>query len=129
MSDLLLDLINHLASKGIVEGDGIDSFRDFTPEEPDSAFVIHEYAGAPTPLHDTFTHRSLQLTFRDKKASVAKAKCKQIFDELSPVDGYKVLSNGRWCQIYPRQTPFKIKVDSAGRTTYGFNIGITTERD
>ena len=129
MSDLLLDLINHLASKGIVKGDGIDSFRDFTPEEPDSVFVVHEYAGAPTPLHDTFVHRSLQLTFRDKKASVAKAKCKQIFDELSPVGRYKVLSNDRWCQIYPRQTPFKIKVDSAGRTTYGFNIGITTERD
>ena len=129
MSDLLLDIIEHLVSQELVEGDGVDSFRDFTPEEPDSVFVIHEYSGAPTPLHDTFTHRSLQLTFRDKKASVAKAKCKQIFDELSPVDRYKVLSNGRWCQIYPRQSPFKIKVDSAGRTTYGFNIGITTERD
>src|SRR5690606_36703474 len=103
MSDLLLDLINHLASKGIVEGDGIDSFRDFTPEEPESVYVMHEYAGAPTPLHDTFTHRSIQLTFGDKGTSVAKAKCKQIIDDLSPVEGYMVLSNGRVCQIYPRQ--------------------------
>ena len=129
MNDLLLDLIDHLTSKGVVEGDGIDSFRDFTPEEPDSVFVILEYAGAPTPLHHTLTHRSLQLTFRANEARVAKAKCKQVFDELSPVDRHKVLSNGRWCQIYPRQSPFKIKVDDAGRTTYGFNIGITTERD
>lgn len=129
MNDLLLDIIEHLVSKGLIAGDGIDSFRDFTPEAPDSVFVIHEYPGSPAPFQDTFTHRSLQLTVRDKSASTAKNKCKKIFDELCPVDRFKTLSNGRWCQVYPRQVPFKIKVDDSGRTTYGFNIGITTERD
>ena len=76
MRDLLLDLSNHLASKGIVEGDGINSMRNFTPEEPDWVFIIYEYVQElQAPLHDTFTPcRSLQLTFRDKEASVAKAK-------------------------------------------------------
>ena len=129
MNDLLLDIIEHLVSQDLVVGDGTDSFRDFTPETPDNVFVVHEYPGSPLPFQDTFTHRSLQLTVRDKSASRAKTQCIKIFNELSPVDRYKTLSNGRWCQIYPRQLPFKIKVDNAGRTTYGFNIGITTERD
>lgn len=129
MSDLLLDIVEHLMAKGLVVGDGIDSFRDFTPEEPDNILVVHEYSGAPTPLQDSFTHRSLQLTVRDKNAAAAKSRCNNIFNELSPIDRYKILSNSRWCQLYPRQSPFKMRIDDAGRTIYGFNIGVTTERD
>lgn len=129
MSDLLLDIVEHLESEHLVIGDGEDSFRDFSPESPDHAVVIHEYAGSPTPLQASFTHRSLQISARDNDAAVAKAKCLLIFNELSPSNRHKVLSNGRWCQLYPRSTPFKLKVDDKGRAVYAFNIGITTERD
>ena len=129
MSDLLLDLINHLENKLIIEGDSIDAFRDFTPEAPDNVVVIHEYSGSPTPLHATFLHRSFQVTARSKNAVEAKNKCNQIFDEFSPLGRAKTLSNSRVCQIYPRQAPFRIKVDDSGRVTYGFNMGVTAERD
>jgi hypothetical protein len=129
MSDLLLEVVNHLRDRGIIEGDGIDAFRDFMPEAPDNAVVIYEYPGSPTVLHEEAVHRSLQCVVRDKSPTSARQLCNKIFSELCPIDRYKELSSGRWCMIYARQTPFKLKSDDKERVSYCFNMGITTYRD
>ena len=127
MSDLLLMLIEHLEAQNIVKGDGVDSFRDFTPDKPDDVIVLHEYQGDPVPMHGGFVNRSIQIKTRASKATVAKQKAYEIFDELSEPDYHKTLHNGTQCLIYVRQPPFKLQVDDSGRVTYVFNIGITVE--
>ena len=37
---LLLDIITFLTTKNVVIGDGVDAFRDFIPEEPDTLIAV-----------------------------------------------------------------------------------------
>ena len=129
MNDLLLDIVTYLTNAEVVQGDGVDIFRDFSPEEPDDIVIVYEYSGDPTALHETAVHRSLQIVARSKSAVTARTKATTIFNLLSPESRYKNLTEERWCQLYPRQTPFKIKTDGNNRHYYGFNLGITTYRD
>jgi hypothetical protein len=127
--DLLLDAINFLVQVGAVAGDGIDSFRDTAPDSPDDIIVIYEYAGEPITLHGDIVHRSLQCVARSRSAGRAKVKATQLCNLLSPPGRFMQLTPTRWCQLYPRQTPFRIKIDANGRHYYGFNLGVTTTRD
>ena len=63
-------------------GDGIDIFRDFTPEEPDDAVVLYEYAGAPHPLHESAVHRSVQVSARSADADTARHRVLQLHNAL-----------------------------------------------
>lgn len=126
---LLLDIVTFLVSKNRAAGDGIDVFRDFTPEEPDSAIVLHEYPGDPASLYDDAVHRSVQISVRNKKADVARQNALEIFKTFRDAqneDGKILLTTDRWGQVYLRQTPFFLKRDENNRTLYAFNIGITT---
>lgn len=129
MNDLLIDIINFLVKHDIVEGDGIDAFRDYMPNEPDNVVVINEYAGSPTMPFEPSVHRSLQIVVRDKRAGTAKKKCYEIFRLFDVPTRYLELNDTRWCQVYPRQTPFKMKVDENNRIYYVFNMGITTIKE
>ena len=126
---LLLDMVNFLVSKGIIKKDGVDAFRDFTPEGPDSVLVLHEYKGDPASMHDTAVNRSVQITVRDNDPD--KARCKAVsafkaFRNAQAEDGRVDLTTTRWGQVYLRNTPFRLKMDDNNRTIYAFNIGITT---
>ena len=129
MADLLEDIVEYLKVNGLVQGDGIDAFRDVAPDLPDNAVIIYEYSGGATVLHEEAVHRSLQIVARSKSATQAKLKARAIFNVLSPLDQFKKLNVQRWCQLYPRQTPFRIKLDGNNRIYYGFNIGVTTYKD
>ncbi len=130
MDDLLLDIIEYLVEEGVLEGDGVDAFRDFAPDSPDDVTIIYEYQGDPQALHeDTAVHRSLQIVSRSKQPTTAKVKANEIHAFLSPPGRYKKLNENRWCQLYPRQTPFKIKTDDNGRVYYGYNFGVTSYKD
>lgn len=123
---LLLDIVTFLADNSVVQGDGIDAFRDFTPEAPDSLVALHEYKGDPAVAYDPNVHRSVQVTARDKDADVARQKALKIYKLLTSDNLIVQFTPDRWGQVYLRQPPFKIGQDDNDRVTYGFNIGITT---
>ena len=123
---LLLDIVTFLTDNKIVQGDGVDAFRDFTPEAPDSLVALHEYKGDPAVSYDPNVNRSVQVTVRDKDADVARQRALYIY-KLFISDNLVVnFTPDRWGQVYLRQPPFKIGQDNNDRVTYGFNIGITT---
>lgn len=125
---LLLALIEYCVSNGVLVGDGEDSYRDFTPETPDSVVTFAEYAGDPiSPFIDS-VHRSVQVKVRSMDAEAARAKAVQLC-ELFKADSESLrvdFSTSLWGQVYIRQAPFKLSQDTAGRVTYCFNLGITT---
>lgn len=123
---LLLDIVTFLADNGIVQGDGVDAFRDFTPEAPDSLVALHEYKGDPAVFYDPNVNRSVQITVRDKDADVARQKALDIYKLLKSDNLIVQFTPDRWGQVHLRQTPFKIGQDNNDRVIYGFNIGITT---
>lgn len=123
---LLLDIVMFLTDNGIVQGDGVDAFRDFTPEAPDSLVALHEYKGDPAVSYDQNVNRSVQVTVRDKDADVARRRALEIYKLLMSDNLIVHFTSDRWGQVYLRQPPFKISQDNNDRVTYGFNIGITT---
>ena len=123
---LLLDIVTFLTDNGMVQGDGVDAFRDFTPEAPDSLVALHEYKGDPAVVYDPNVNRSVQVTVRDKDADVARRRALEIYKLLMSDNLIVHFTSDRWGQVYLRQPPFKISQDNNDRVTYGFNIGITT---
>lgn len=123
---LLLDIVTFLADNKIVQGDGVDAFRDFTPEAPDSLVALHEYKGDPAVSYDPNVNRSVQVTVRDKDADVARQKALNIYKLLTSDNLIVQFTPDRWGQVHLRQPPFKIGQDNNDRVTYGFNIGVTT---
>ena len=123
---LLLDIVTFLADNKIVQGDGVDAFRDFTPEAPDSLVALHEYKGDPAVFYDPNVNRSVQVTVRDKDADVARQKALNIYKLLTSDNLIVQFNPDRWGQVHLRQPPFKIGQDNNDRVTYGFNIGVTT---
>lgn len=126
---LLLDIVTFLTVKGVVAGDGVDAFRDFTPEAPDSLVALHEYPGDPATPYDECVHRSVQVTVRNKDADIARQKALEIFKLLNTDNRIVYFTPTRWGQVYLRQPPFKIKQDENDRVYYGFNVGITTTNE
>ena len=125
---LLELLIEYAVSKGVLVGDGEDSFRDFMPEVPDYVVVFHEYAGNPvSPFMDS-VHRSVQVKVRDKSAAVAHDKAWELFSIFkSDTENLRVdFFDEAWGQVYVRQTPYKLSQDTSDRVIYCFNLGITT---
>lgn len=125
---LLEALVAYGVAKGVLVGDGVDSFRDFMPEAPDNVIVFHEYAGDPISPFTNNVHRSVQVKVRDKDATKARAtalKLMSIF--MSASESLRVdFTDAYWGQVYIRQTPFKLSQDESDRITYCFNLGITT---
>lgn len=125
---LLEALVQYGVTQGVLVGDGVDSFRDFTPPTPDHVIVFTEYAGDPVSQFTDAVHRSVQVSVRDKNAEAARAKALQIVGIFkSSTEDLRInLSEDLWCQVYIRQMPFKLKHDESDRIVYCFNLGITT---
>lgn len=125
---LLLLLIEYGVSKGVLVGDGEDSFRDFVPESPDNIAVFSEYNGAPLLNVIDSVHRSVQVKVRNKDAEAARSKAVQVMNIFkAETESLRIdFAEGYWGQVYIRQTPFKLSQDESNRVTYCFNLGITT---
>lgn len=125
---LLETLIQYCVDNGALVGDGEDSYRDFTPEVPDTAVTFAEYAGDPVSPFIDCVHRSVQVKSRSMDAEAARVKALQLFNLFtSDTEARRVdFSESLWGQVYIRQAPFKLSQDTAGRVTYCFNLGITT---
>lgn len=126
---LLLDIALFLTAAGVVIGDGIDTFRDIMPEQPDTAISLQEYAGDPGSPVDEAVNRSVQVISRSSNADTARQLAKSIYATLRAAqrsDGFVQFTVDRWGQVYIRQPPFFFKRDENNRTYYAFNLGITT---
>lgn len=126
---LLLDIVLYLKSHSVVKGDGVDAFRDFTPEHPDNIVSLIEYTGNPVVPFEPAVHRSVQVVVRDKSADAARRKSLEIFNLLNKEDLKVDFTSDRWGQVSLRQTPFRQGVDKNNRVLYVFNMGITTTID
>ena len=125
---LLEALVQYCVDAGVLTGDGVDAFRDFTPEVPDEVTVFHEYGGSPVSQFTTNLHRSVQVKTRAKSATDARIKAWKLFSLFRPDDeSLRVdFTESLWGQVYVRQAPFKLSQDESDRVTYCFNLGITT---
>lgn len=126
---LLEDIVAYFTAKGLIEGDGVDAFRDFKPEMPDNIVSLHEYKGDPVSMYTDVVHRSVQVVVRNKSAvaaqDLAKKLCKALLDDMA--DNKRVdFTPTRWGQVHIRQAPYKFSQDESDRVLYGFNLGITT---
>lgn len=124
---LLQDINTFLTKKDIVQGDGIDAFRDFSPESPDDIVALYEYKGDPSSPFDSIVHRSIQVTVRSKNPEKAKERAVAIYKALYSETNFVQITDARWAQVYLRQVPFKMGTDENNRAIYGFNMGVTTD--
>ena len=123
---LLLDIVTFFTSKGLIEGDGIDAYRDFVPEMPDNLVAVTEYKGSPPVHYEPMVHRSVQIAVRNKDADAARRKALELFKALQSDNTIVHFTPERWGQVVLRQSPFRSSTDSSDRVTYAFNMGITT---
>ena len=125
---LLEDIVTYLTSLGLVEGDGIDVYRDFKPESPDNIVSLHEYQGDPISPYTNVAHRSVQVVVRNTNAESAHALAIRLFKAFVPTtDSLRIdFTPNRWGQVHVRQAPHKFSQDESDRIHYGFNLGITT---
>lgn len=126
---MLKDVVTWLVSKGFVTGDGIDAFRDYTPDKPDKIVVVCEYPGIAPGVFQPSAIRSMQLTCRDASYDSAKDTCHAIYHAMFDDGAIKDLTESRWAMMFPKQTPFKLIHDQEGRVTFCFNVSITTSID
>lgn len=127
MASLLLDIATFLVDKELAEGDGVDIFRDYIPDEPNDIITLYEYLGDPVNPYTDVVHRSVQVKVRNSDADTARLKALEIFKALNTENRMIQFTDTRLGQVYLRQSPMKIETDGKTRTTYGFNMGITTD--
>lgn len=125
---LLEALVAYGVSKGVLAGDGVDTYRDFMPETPDDIAVFAEYSGSPANPYIDAVHRSVQVKTRSRDAVAARDKAVELFKIFwSSSDDRRVdFTEDLWGQVYVRQPPYKLSQDGSDRTIYCFNLGITT---
>jgi len=126
---LLLDIVNYFITNGQGTADGVDMFRDYSPEEPSNIIMLYEYPGAGGVYYDDLVARSVQVSVRNESASAAQTIAKALYLLLKSATTRIDFSAERWGLVDLNQPPFKIDEDQNNRITYGFNIGINTTID
>jgi hypothetical protein len=112
-----------------VQGDGIDTFRDNMPDNPDMAIALLEYGGTQIARHN-ISIRNIQFQVRSKKYEDSRLKAIEIHKYLvEQPDSVFVLPNAKVFTGEPLQFPYKLKVDSTSRTTFAFNFTLTIQND
>lgn len=129
MTDLLLDIVKYLTTNLLVQGDGIDAFRDFQPPDPDNIVVLNEYAGSPQVFGVDAGVRSVQLIVRNTSSDAAKLLSWKIVNLLvKPMDPVQHVQT-RWLLVSIRNSPFRLNTDAQGRVIWCANLGITTQNE
>ncbi len=131
MALLLEDILTEFVSQGICEGLGVDAFWDKMPAEPSKCLCVYEYSGLPEVPYEDAVHRSVQIVCRNTSTALVKSDIERVHEFLvtSLDEAGRLDFNGRFSQVSIRQTPFKLDEDDRARVLFGFNIGITTQRD
>lgn len=130
MATLLEDIVTFLIDQGAVQGDGVDIFRDYSPDKPDTAIVLYEYMGGPITIGIDVSNRRVQISNRALSATTAKETSWKLYNILNtPITPIRWLTPIRWATIVAQQAPFKLDVDTNKRVIYGFNITIIATND
>jgi hypothetical protein len=130
VATLLEDIVSHIIAHGFATADGVDIFRDFSPDAPDDVVVLYEYAGNPTSKGVNCRVRSVQVTVRSISASSAQTKVNALYQLLDTAEAsITYFTASRYAIVVARQTPYKIMVDANKRLIYGFNMAVTTYQD
>lgn len=130
MANLLIDMAAYFVVRGLATGDGVDVFRDYTPDTPDDVIALYEYAGMPMGRPSEAVNRNVQIRVRDKSTSQARSRINAIYDLMcNPYETVLNLPNGRWMIGTPKQTPYKLMEDTNRRAIYVFNYGVLTYTD
>ena len=127
MTDLLVDMTNYAIANGIATEDGLDIFQNNMPDVPDFAIALSEYAGLPQTLGLDIGVRSVQVKVRavsNEDARIAAWKMYNLF--YNSDDPIIAIKEDRFVVCRPRQTPYKLTVDSRNRPIWNFNMGVTT---
>jgi hypothetical protein len=127
MTDLLADVEAYFLANTLTTGYSI--FKDTMLDTPDDAVGIYEYAGAGGPTQVAGALRSLQIVVRAKSVKNARVQINSLYKALNVEDGVINFTVDRWATVFLRQTPFKLKADTSGRTYYAFNMGVNTYLD
>jgi hypothetical protein len=128
--NLLLDLIDYLVEEEIVEGDGVDIFRDFIPETPDNVIALMEYPGRTLRSGLDPVSRVVRVMVRALNVDDARDKIIELYDFFTtPDDEIHHFAESRWAVIHAFDTPAKIGVDPSNRVFYGFVISVLTHKD
>lgn len=124
--NLLVDIQSYLISKGIIQGDGIDCFRDVLPEAPDNIVALLEYEG----VTEFVANRSVQVLVRHTDYELGRQKCLEIFHLVeNPYSPITEITPQRWAILKARQPAFKLKTDNQNRTVWAFNLSAVTYND
>jgi len=129
MANLMEDVISFYSDLGLTTGYGVDAFVDTMPERPNTCLAINEYQGLPQGFLVEAALRNIQVVNRDVSAEAARKRALDLYNAIRPSEQLQDLTSERWSLIEPKQTPFKLKVDSQGRTYYVFNLEIITYTD
>ena len=125
MSDLLQDIETYLISKSLITSANRDTIND----SPDSVVALYEYTGKSPAPQIAGALRNVQVVVRDKSATAAKNRIREIYNAFETEDGIIYFTEDRWCTIQLNQPPFKMKVDNKERVLYCFNISLVTYLD
>jgi hypothetical protein len=127
---LLEDLADHLIVGGHATEVAVDIFTDYLPDDPASLTCLTEYGGSGSVHGFTATTRRVQIISRSKTWTDARSRNWDIYKYLDDHDDRITTANsGRWMVIRPLQTPFRLRIDEAGRSVFAFNVSIVTPAD
>lgn len=130
MAGLIDNLIDCMIQNNIAQERAVDLFMDYMPDEQTLDFIINfnEYAGTGNAQYTDLSVRSIQVQVRGLDVSLAKDKCWEVYKAICPnnllleINDNKIISKAR-------SSPIKLSTDSKGRTTYFFNVALTTNND
>lgn len=121
---LLEDLETYFTDKSLTTGYSVG--KDFLEDSSEPAIGLAEYSGLTFGQQISGAARFVQVRVADKSAKRSATHCQQLFDALASDDGIVNLTPERWAVINYTNTPFKLEVDTRGRSHYAFNIEIVT---
>ena len=136
MSTLLEKITEYLVNQDVVQGSGIDIFRDFLPDSPSKVIVLHEYGSPRGTVGSEALIRRIQIEVRTSAEDPmwGRDKIWELFRILAPIEG---IIDGReenpstdlWMVVLPLQSPYKVRVDDSNRWMFSFNINTITTRE
>lgn len=130
MADLLQDIQAFIIANNLATADGVDIFRDFIPESPDDLISVAEYAGVPGLAGIDTQLRLVQINVRNTSYSSARSTSHQLYSLFHrSEEPILQMTSERWVITQPRQTPFQSNRDRQNRTTFTFNVALTTYKD
>lgn len=130
MAYLLEDIANYIIDNKLANELAKDIFTEYMPDNPSNVIVLSEYTGSGSALGmENTSNRSVQVRVRNQLSGEARKLSWSIYKLLDNPENREIKLKDRWTLMYPRQTPTKLSVDDKGRSSWVFNIGVTTNYD